>query len=457
MYASFKFPIQIVKQTNGNVFIFNANTGDYVKSLTAEYVELICNDNGIVKLVQEAGAEYFDPSLVKETQVLPAAPIVFTGNCLDLSQLLATDFFFELGSSGGGCCDLDATLTVGNSAGLNNIDLNNNKLENCSEITASGDLVLNPIGSVNLSNKDLLNVDKATFNLATAETTGIGQLNWNDTDGTLNLGLKGGNVTLQVGQEVVARVVNKTVPLIDLLESNYQVVRVTGATGQRLSVRLAQADTDANSQTTLGIVTENINKNQEGFITVLGVVRSINTTGSLQGETWNDGDVLYLSPTTAGRITNIKPQYPNKIIIVGYVEYAHINNGKIFVNINRQETAAVDIQAACSDETTALTTGTAKVTFRMPYAMTVYEVRASLTTAQTSGSIFTVDINESGTSILSTKLTIDNTEKTSKTAATPAVISDTSLADDAEITVDIDQIGNGTAKGLKITLIGVRS
>jgi hypothetical protein len=89
--------------------------------------------------------------------------------------------------------------------------------------------------------------------------------------------------------------------------------------------------------------------------------------------------------------------------------------------------------------------------------MTVYEVRASLTTAQASGSIFTVDINESGTSILSTKLTIDNTEKTSVTAATPAVISDSSLADDAEITVDIDQIGNGTAKGLKITLIGVRS
>ena len=114
------------------------------------------------------------------------------------------------------------------------------------------------------------------------------------------------------------------------------------------------------------------------------------------------------------------------------------------------------IQLAASDETTALTTGTAKVTFRMPFAMTLTAVRASLTTAQASGTIFTVDINESGTSILSTKLTIDNTEKTSTTAATPAVISDTALADDAEITIDIDQIGNGTATGLKITLIGTR-
>lgn len=114
------------------------------------------------------------------------------------------------------------------------------------------------------------------------------------------------------------------------------------------------------------------------------------------------------------------------------------------------------IQLACSDETTALTTGTGKITFRMPFAFTLSAVRASLTTAQASGSIFTVDINEGGTTILSTKLTIDNTEKTSTTAATAAVISDVNLADDAEITVDIDQVGDGTAKGLKVTLIGVK-
>lgn len=128
-------------------------------------------------------------------------------------------------------------------------------------------------------------------------------------------------------------------------------------------------------------------------------------------------------------------------------------NGNILDVVNKTEV----IQAACSDETTALTAGTNKLTFRMPYAMTLTAVRASLTTAQTSGAIFTVDINEGGTSVLSTKLTIDNTEKTSTAAATAAVISDSALADDAEITVDIDQIGDGTAKGLKITLIGYRS
>lgn len=111
---------------------------------------------------------------------------------------------------------------------------------------------------------------------------------------------------------------------------------------------------------------------------------------------------------------------------------------------------------AVSDETTALTTGTAKITFRMPFAFVLTGVRAGLSTAQTSGSTLTVDINETGASILSTKLTIDNTEKTSTTAATPPVISDSTLADDAEMTIDIDTVGDGTAKGLKVTLLGYR-
>jgi hypothetical protein len=109
---------------------------------------------------------------------------------------------------------------------------------------------------------------------------------------------------------------------------------------------------------------------------------------------------------------------------------------------------------ACSDETTALTAGAAKVTFRMPYAMTLAAVRASVTTAPT-GSVLTVDINEGGASILSAKLTIDAGEKTSVTAATPAVITDSALADDAEITIDIDGVGSTVAgAGLKVYLIG---
>jgi hypothetical protein len=109
---------------------------------------------------------------------------------------------------------------------------------------------------------------------------------------------------------------------------------------------------------------------------------------------------------------------------------------------------------AVSDEITALTTGTAKITFRMTRAVTLNAVRASVSTAPT-GSAIQVDINEGGASILSTKLTIDATAKTSVTAAVPAVISDTALADDAEITIDIDAVGSTIAgAGLKVVLKG---
>ena len=165
----------------------------------------------------------------------------------------------------------------------------------------------------------------------------VGRMQWNSTDGTMDLRLMGNNVTLQIGQENVTRVVNKTG--IDLLEANYQVVRVRkvaegGAQGQRLAVVLAQGNNENNSTEVLGLVTETINANQEGFVTAFGEVKNINTTGSLQGETWVDGDILYVSTSVAGQLTNIRPVAPNHAVTVGYVTYAHANNGKIYMAID---------------------------------------------------------------------------------------------------------------------------
>lgn len=117
------------------------------------------------------------------------------------------------------------------------------------------------------------------------------------------------------------------------------------------------------------------------------------------------------------------------------------------------------IAIACSDETTALEAGTAKATFHMPYAFTLTGVKAGVTTAP-AGSVLTVDINEAGATILTTKLTIDAGEKTSATAATAAVIGGAgpALAADALMTVDIDGVGSGTAgAGLKVYLIGYQT
>lgn len=112
---------------------------------------------------------------------------------------------------------------------------------------------------------------------------------------------------------------------------------------------------------------------------------------------------------------------------------------------------------AVSDETTALTTGIAKLTFRAPYAMTLTQIPRSSVSQSSSSGLVTVDINEAGTSVLgANKLSIDATEKTSTTAATPTTLADTSIADDAEITIDIDSAGTG-ARGLKVTLYYVRT
>jgi len=186
--------------------------------------------------------------------------------------------------------------------------------------------------NVNLGEFEL-KAGQMTLDITPTGTAAVGTTRWNDTLGSSETTLKGGSVILKNGVDLVARVVNKVTPNATLTKAAYQAVRVSGAQGQRLAVAYAQANNDANSADTIGLVTETIATNQEGFIMAVGQLENINTTGSLQGETWVDGDVLYLSPTVPGGITNIKPLAPQHLVVIGYVEYAHVNNGKIYVKI----------------------------------------------------------------------------------------------------------------------------
>jgi hypothetical protein len=252
---------------------------------------------------------------------------VFNNTNPALSSSYALTASFALNAGGGG----------GTPGGSNTqIQFNNNgAFSGSSALTfnsASNALTLT--GSLLLSQSYISKVDYIDFDTIASNTAAIARLKWNDTDGTLDLGLKGGNVTLQVGQESLVRVVNKTATNITLLEANYQAVRLTGAQGQRLKVDLAQATNDGLSAETLGLVTETIANNQEGFVTTNGLVRGIDTRGTLQGESWADGDILYLSPTTAGNVTNIKPVAPNHLVIIGYVVHAHQTQGSIFVKVD---------------------------------------------------------------------------------------------------------------------------
>lgn len=177
---------------------------------------------------------------------------------------------------------------------------------------------------------NIASVDSVTFDTVNVTAGQVGRFTWNDGDGTLDLGLKGGNVTLQLGQEQVVRAYNNSgVTLVD-----GKIVKVTGAQGNRVSVQLAQADSDPNSAETLGMCTESATQGSELFVTTSGLVRGLNTTVDSEGNTLVEGDMLFLSPTIPGGYTKVRPTAPNHTVILGYVVRVHASTGSIFIKVD---------------------------------------------------------------------------------------------------------------------------
>lgn len=164
----------------------------------------------------------------------------------------------------------------------------------------------------------------------------------------------------------------------------------------------------------------------------------------------------YLDPITAGAFTATAPTTVGHVYLPLFntltTTTAELKIGEPI--LIEAETNPIEHETIpLGDQVTAAVAGTAKNTWRAPYALTLISVRAYCVTAPT-GSTAIIDINESGSTILSTKLSIDAGEKTSTTAATPPVISNTAIADDAELTFDLDQVGSTIAgAGYAVTLI----
>ena len=173
-------------------------------------------------------------------------------------------------------------------------------------------------------------VDNLDFDTTAVVAGAVGRLVWNDGDGTLDLGLKGGNVTLQIGQEEVQRSFNEDT--VAIAEGN--VVYVSGAQGNRIAVAIAQANAAATSTGTIGMATEPLAVGAEGFITTQGLVRQLNTILDSEGNALAEGDLLYLSATVLGGYTKIEPAEPNFVVFVGYVVRVHATVGSIFIKPN---------------------------------------------------------------------------------------------------------------------------
>ena len=206
-----------------------------------------------------------------------------------------------------------------------NIIIETNSGTETAWITASGDSRFHSVSSNTISD-----VTRLSFNNSHTGTTAVGQLTFNTSEGTLNLGMLGGNVTQQIG-----------------LESYYQVINTTTVTGLTNGSVIASAGVDISTgkivgsymiadgslpyYVTLGIATENIASGGTGYVNQFGIVRDIDTTGAPYGETWLQGDILYVSPTIPGGLTNVEPNVPNLKIQIAIVLKLDAINGSIFV------------------------------------------------------------------------------------------------------------------------------
>ena len=170
--------------------------------------------------------------------------------------------------------------------------------------------------------------DNITFNTAATPVADVeGLLQWNTTEDTLDLSANG--VTYQLGQEISPLVRNNT----GLTITNGTPVMFAGTLGasSRVLITPAIADNTIPSSYVLGTTTEDILNGADGHVTWFGKVRGIDTTGTPYGETWANQDILYVSPTTAGYLTNVKPSAPNAQIFIGVVISAHATTGSYFI------------------------------------------------------------------------------------------------------------------------------
>ena len=188
-------------------------------------------------------------------------------------------------------------------------------------LTGNGNKLVsvNEAGTALVANDDISQIDFDTAGGADA----VGRLVWSDTDGTLNLGLKGGHVVLQLGQESVLRVYNNTGSAM----TDGQAVYINSSSGQRPTIALAQANAEATSTKVLGVVTEAIANNAEGFVTTEGLVRGLNTL------TLTEGAVVWLSPSTPGGLTTTRPSAPQHSVMIGYCVRSHGTQGILYVKV----------------------------------------------------------------------------------------------------------------------------
>lgn len=147
-----------------------------------------------------------------------------------------------------------------------------------------------------------------------------GEMSWSTDEETIKLIMDG--TTLYMGQDTFVHVRNNTASIITKGTAVY-ATGTLGASG-RITVAPMIADGTIPGRLFIGLAAEDIAIGADGQVCSYGKIRGINTTA------YNDGDVLWLSPTVAGQLTTTEPTAPNLKIATAFVIHA-ANNGTLMV------------------------------------------------------------------------------------------------------------------------------
>lgn len=204
------------------------------------------------------------------------------------------------------------------------------------------------------------------------------------------------DVTLQLGQEIYIRATNKTGVLVD----NGKLCYISGAQGNRPTIELARADSP-NTSKVLGITTHDIDDNATGFLTVLGLVRGLNTNA------FTEGDSLYLSDTVAGEFTNIMPSAPSFPLQIGIVVRKNIEEGAILASLGPTDVVGPMVIQALTINTTFDVSGITTLSDDLLFTesgsgLTFGEIfvdgNENTTTLNSSGYVQVIDFDSNGVS-----------------------------------------------------------
>ena len=164
----------------------------------------------------------------------------------------------------------------------------------------------------------LQNVNEINFDTTPASVVGgAGSLAWNSSEGTLDLVMRGGNVTQHIGEEFFYTARNATVSTINKGTPVYASGVTAGSNRIEITPMIANGSIDELRY--IGITGENISTGTNGLVTEVGYIRNIDTTGTPYGQTWAAGDIIYVSSTTAGYLSNVQPTAPNLKIVAAIV------------------------------------------------------------------------------------------------------------------------------------------